>query len=299
MGGAGAIHLRAARNRGMVRAPVLLWIPVPVRADLEVSRGRPQARAGAGDRVSAGLSLLGLLLACSPRTAHTPTRRDTAQQVGMDEIPDRLEEFWFNINQSLQAIGPAPMDRLVEYRYVNRALKYKNKTLAPRKLIKEAVKEGDLLSVRVRELDEKWYLLPEQEELLTDIDHKTPEEYHVSFLSPLDSALWTRDSILKQYSYYYKMESYTPKAKRKYGFFALSILFGPDFVGRVDPKYDRKSKTMNFIKWSWEPGFAPDNIFWSALAIAVRRFADFHGAEKIDFGDLKKGFKKNLLEYMQ
>ncbi|MDR2283192.1 MAG: winged helix DNA-binding domain-containing protein, partial [Sphingobacterium sp.] len=62
----------------------------------------------------------------------------------------------------------------------------------------------------------------------------------VRLLSPFDNAIIHRDRVKQFFDFDYRIECYTPKEKRQYGYFCLPILFGNTFIGRVDCKAHRK-----------------------------------------------------------
>ena len=54
-------------------------------------------------------------------------------------------------------------------------------------------------------------------------------------LSPFDSLLWYRERVERLFGLRHRLEAYTPKAKRIYGYFAMPVLDGTRIVGLVDP----------------------------------------------------------------
>ena len=88
------------------------------------------------------------------------------------------------------------------------------------------------------------------------------------------------------------MEVYVPEKKRKYGYYVMPILWGTEFVGRVDVKFDRSSNTMNFKQWFWEERFTPNSEFIEGLTVFLQRFLKFHNAENYDLGN----FDRNKVE---
>ncbi len=54
-------------------------------------------------------------------------------------------------------------------------------------------------------------------------------------LSPFDSLIWYRDRVERLFGLRHRLEAYTPKAKRAYGYFAMPVLAGTKIVGLVDP----------------------------------------------------------------
>ena len=52
--------------------------------------------------------------------------------------------------------------------------------------------------------------------------------------------VWDRRRASELFEFDYKIECYTPEAKRRYGYFTLPILRAGVLVGRVDAKAHRK-----------------------------------------------------------
>jgi len=72
-----------------------------------------------------------------------------------------------------------------------------------------------------------------------------------------------------------------PAAKRKFGYFVLPVLWGDHFVGRLDPKADRKKKTMLIRNLIFEEDFKPTDEFITLFAEKMSEFARFNKCEKI------------------
>ena len=57
-------------------------------------------------------------------------------------------------------------------------------------------------------------------------------------LSPFDSLLWYRERVERLFGLRHRLEAYTPKAKRTFGYFAMPVLAGTRIVALVDPARD-------------------------------------------------------------
>ena len=61
----------------------------------------------------------------------------------------------------------------------------------------------------------------------------------VRILSPFDNAVIQRQRSVAVFDFDYTIECYTPEAKRRFGYFALPLVFRDRFVGRMDCKAHR------------------------------------------------------------
>jgi uncharacterized protein YcaQ len=94
----------------------------------------------------------------------------------------------------------------------------------------------------------------------------------VTLLSPFDRLVHDRDRAEALFDFHYRLEMYVPKAKREYGYYVLPMLVGDRLVGRVEPRFDRKTKTLEVL------GAWGDT---SRLDETLRSLASFLGAERI------------------
>jgi uncharacterized protein len=59
-------------------------------------------------------------------------------------------------------------------------------------------------------------------------------------LSPLDRLVFDRKRMLEIFEFDYQLEMYKPAAKRRWGYWAMPILYGDRLVGKIDASSDRK-----------------------------------------------------------
>jgi uncharacterized protein YcaQ len=105
----------------------------------------------------------------------------------------------------------------------------------------------------------------------------------VAFLAPLDSFCWDRDFLRRLFDFDYVWEVYVPAKKRRWGYYVLPILYGDRLVGRIEPRIERRAKTLRVVGLWWEDGFDPlaDDGFAPAFAAAVAAHRDFSGLERV------------------
>jgi uncharacterized protein YcaQ len=66
-----------------------------------------------------------------------------------------------------------------------------------------------------------------------------------ALLSPFDRLVHDRVRALDIFEYEYQLEMYKPAAKRRWGYYALPILYGDRLVGKLDATADRKAGVLN------------------------------------------------------
>lgn len=86
-----------------------------------------------------------------------------------------------------------------------------------------------------------------------------------ALLSPFDRLLYDRKRMIELFEFDHILEMYKPAAKRRWGYFALPILYDDRLVGKLDATADRKAGVLrvNALHWDVEPG--------KAMAAAVDR----------------------------
>ena len=143
--------------------------------------------------------------------------------------------------------------------------------------LREMADAGEVTPVEVEGLEgEGFYALTETLEAASRRG-RTP----VHLLSPFDNLVIWRRRLKKLFGFDYTIECYVPAPKRRYGYFCLPVLWGDRFVGRLDPKADRKGKTFIVRRLMFEPDFKDYDGLLPALAEKLHAFAAFHGCERV------------------
>jgi uncharacterized protein len=154
------------------------------------------------------------------------------------------------------------------------------------------VAEGRLLPVDVDELKRTRYIVADEEPLLdATADATAMPAAAVSFLAPLDPLVWDRRMLRELWGFDYLWEVYVPEAKRKWGYYVLPLLYGDRFVGRIEPRLDRTSKSLAILGIWFEPTFDPmeDPRFATALHEAVDAYRSFVGAARVSWPRTRLG----------
>jgi uncharacterized protein YcaQ len=147
----------------------------------------------------------------------------------------------------------------------------------------ELVADGVLLPVDVEGQRQARHILAEELPILEATAAAAEGAGSVSFLAPLDPLVWDRRLLQSLFGFAYTWEIYTPAAKRRFGYYALPILFGDRLVGRVEPRLERSTRTLRILGIWFEEGFSPMSApgFLTGLRDAVEDYRRFVGARQV------------------
>ena len=164
--------------------------------------------------------------------------------------------------------------------------------------LRSLVKNGEIEQVQVASEDGtlkgEWYVhwidLPRLEQLDA---HGDRWNGRTTLLSPFDNLICDRKRTLMLWDFDYKIEIYTPKEKRRFGYYVLPILWEDRLVGRVDAALDKKAGVLDVKAIYKEPG-APAEA-GADIAAALQALAAFLGTGGLRLPrSLPRGWKPAL-----
>jgi uncharacterized protein YcaQ len=151
--------------------------------------------------------------------------------------------------------------------------------------------DGQITSVMLEGDKDPYHLLTEDAALLATVNNgqipdawrplETTTREEVVFLAPLETvSAGGRAHALFDFEYIW--EVYKPAAKRRWGYYALPILYGDRLVARLDPKLDRATATLVINGfWLEDQQLGKDPDFIEALVRGLTRLAKFVGARHV------------------
>jgi uncharacterized protein YcaQ len=157
-----------------------------------------------------------------------------------------------------------------------------------RRALAELVEEGTLLSVEVRGWDKPAYLAADAE--------MPARSTATALLSPFDPLVCFRPRTERLFDFHYRIEIYTPQAKRKFGYYVLPFLHRGRLKARIDLKADREAGVLAARGVHAEKGVDRDNLA-PDLAAELRRMARWLGVADIRVspsGDLAEALARQV-----
>jgi len=153
------------------------------------------------------------------------------------------------------------------------------------------IADGALIPVAVESERATRHLLAEELQILKATSDASTASPSVSFLAPLDPLLWDRRLVKSLFGFEYTWEVYTPAAKRRFGYYALPILFGDRLIGRIEPRLTRGDRILRIAGIWFEDGVAPmeEPDFVPALRSALEAYRRFVGARSVTWPRTRPG----------
>ncbi len=146
-----------------------------------------------------------------------------------------------------------------------------------------------LQRIEVEGLGDDWWIHIEDLETLDD-DFRG----RTALLSPFDNLLCDRARTEQLFGFSHRLEIYTPKAKRRWGYFVLPVLDRDRLVARADLAIDRKTKTLVALAVHAEPNVPRGKRLPQAIRRELERLAAWRGATALEVREAPSAWRPVL-----
>lgn len=177
------------------------------------------------------------------------------------------------VSRSLRTLGVGSLSDVID---VHRLAGQGSSTKIVTAALARLVSDGDAVPVSVTGWTEPAYMW----------SGFTPraERGRTTLLSPFDSLVWHRDRVSRLFGMDYRLEAYTPAARRVYGYFAMPVLHGSSLIARVDPTKTDRGRVMHAARVTMQPSHSAADV--TAVGTALIRAAGWIGATAVTVGDV-------------
>ncbi|MGA7923791.1 MAG: crosslink repair DNA glycosylase YcaQ family protein, partial [Thermoplasmata archaeon] len=129
---------------------------------------------------------------------------------------------------------------------------------------------------------EERYIHDQDLSLLEKVETQFPES-RVSLLPPFDNMVCSQARLIRLFGFDYVREQFLPRERRRFGTYVLPILWGDRFIGRIDPRFDKKSGRLVVNSVHAEPGAPEDRDVAGAISAEIADLANFVGASEVRY----------------
>ncbi len=192
--------------------------------------------------------------------------------------PSEVETFRHLLDLSGQALGIATEFDLRDY--------FRLPVAETKVALAELVEDGRLTPVKVEDWKHQAYL---------HCGARLPRKAGgTALVSPFDPLVWERARAERLFNFHYRIEIYTPAAKRRFGYYVLPFLMGDRFAARVCLKADRQAGVLRANSAHLET-HAEGEETATALALELQLMAEWLGLNGVEVG-LKGNLARHLKE---
>jgi uncharacterized protein YcaQ len=173
------------------------------------------------------------------------------------------------VEQAARSLGVGTLADLADY--------HRLKTADARAAVRELEDEGTLIPTRVA----GWVTKSgAPEPAWMHRDSRLPSRLVPdALLTPFDPVVWFRPRAERLFDFHYRIEIYTPKEQRQYGYYCLPLMVGGRLAGRIDLKADRADRAL-LVQAAWREERAPARTAEAAVQM-LGRAAAWQGLQEV------------------
>lgn len=156
----------------------------------------------------------------------------------------------------------------------------------PVAVVEELEAEGKIEELKIKDENTgkywrgSWYIHTKNLDALSQLEGGDVE-LRTTLLSPFDNLIYDRKRTEQLFQFRYRFELYVPKNQRQYGCYVLPILHGDQFIGRIDPVMNRKTKTLIINAIYAEPNAPQGQAIGQRVVNAIDDLATFLDANEV------------------
>ncbi|CAG7604494.1 hypothetical protein LEUCIP111803_00743 [Leucobacter soli] len=170
---------------------------------------------------------------------------DILPDAALSEVPREAAQRRL-IEQAARSLGVGTLPDLADY--------HRLKSAEARAAVRALEEDGTLVPVRV----EGWKTpsgapLPAWRHRDARLPARLASD---ALLTPFDPIVWFRPRAERMFDFHYRIEIYTPKEQRRYGYYCLPLMVGGRLAGRIDLKADRAERVL-LVQAAWREERAP------------------------------------------
>ena len=204
------------------------------------------------------------------------------------DLKPLIDEQRQQVLDAVRALGICKASWVADY--------FRMTKIAPSISPEQLFQQGLLRKTEVEGWNVAAYYHPTHDPLIERARQGKLRASHTCLLSPFDPVVWDRKRALELFDFDYRLECYTPEAKRKFGYFTLPILRRGKLIGRVDAKAHRKQAEMEIKALHVEETVEVNDALCKDLAKALHAFALWHETPNIRIERCDhKGLRKSLI----
>lgn len=181
--------------------------------------------------------------------------------------PSIYEYIWHRCQQAIQAHGLTSVSQIRYQRFFSGE--------QVQSVLKNKTAQGLVVPVKIEGSPQEYFSFPQY---LDTLPGRVIKQLH--FLSPFDNAVIQRKRVKELFYFDYQTEIYYPVDKRKYGYFSLPVLYGTEFIGRMDPKAHRDRKVLEIRNLALDPHVKSSDKLLNALKSKLDQFAAFNECDE-------------------
>lgn len=148
-----------------------------------------------------------------------------------------------------------------------------------------ALKRGTIEPIEVEGADGKLHRRLARPGTAAQARDLPPPPGMVRLLSPFDPMIRDRARTERLFGFHYRIEIFTPAAKRQYGYYVFPLLEGDRLIGRIDCTADRASDTLVVTALWPEKSVRMGQARTSRIKAALARTARLASLTDVSFND--------------